>query len=568
MDFDQIPQSLRKPGAYLEFNARLAARSLPANRQSVLLIGQRLDAAIRPAVFSPAVVSGAVNDLTSGGAFTGTVRRKFVVEITTAAGTDKFRWSKTGGRTWDATDVSVTGSAQTLAEGVTVTFGATTGHNDGDVWTFYADPAGTQAELEAVQVYSAADAAIYFGQGSQLHVMAAAALAANPYVALYAIAQDDAGAGAAAAAGIDVTAGGTAGTLSLWVGNTKYAVAVAADDTAQDIASALCLAIAADAACPVFATWAYGDGGTDITLAAKNKGTQGNALALEYAATNGCATLSITPFASGATDPDIQDALDVVYPDDFNVIATAFNDTVNLGVLAVGLEIVSGPLEQRPRIGVFGFVGATADAMSLASDTNSGRIVGAMLKASRSHPIEIAAALASVVAFEEDPAKPLNTLALTGIAAPGLSDGLSRTEQEALLHGGITPLAAGTDGVVRIVRAATTYLLNASGVEDAAYLDITTIRTLDYVRSAVQARVLSEFARSKLSTSTPARVRSSILDTLMRLEDAEIVENVAANADGLVVEINADDPNRLDAAIPCDVVNGLHVFAGRIDLIL
>jgi phage tail sheath gpL-like len=43
---------------------------------------------------------------------------------------------------------------------------------------------------------------------------------------------------------------------------------------------------------------------------------------------------------------------------------------------------------------------------------------------------------------------------------------------------------------------------------------------------------------------------------------------VEENADGLIVERDAQDVTRLNARIPCDVVNGLHVFAGRIDLIL
>ena len=41
-----------------------------------------------------------------------------------------------------------------------------------------------------------------------------------------------------------------------------------------------------------------------------------------------------------------------------------------------------------------------------------------------------------------------------------------------------------------------------------------------------------------------------------------------ANADGVMVERDLQDANRLDAKIPTDVGNGLHVFAGRIDLLL
>lgn len=55
---------------------------------------------------------------------------------------------------------------------------------------------------------------------------------------------------------------------------------------------------------------------------------------------------------------------------------------------------------------------------------------------------------------------------------------------------------------------------------------------------------------------------------LYKLEELEIVEEVEANKAMLIVERDSQDVNRLDAAIPCDVVNGLHVFAGRIDLLL
>ena len=39
--FDQIPNGLRKPGVYVEFNNKLAVRGLPANAQKVCIIGQK-----------------------------------------------------------------------------------------------------------------------------------------------------------------------------------------------------------------------------------------------------------------------------------------------------------------------------------------------------------------------------------------------------------------------------------------------------------------------------------------------------------------------------------------------
>lgn len=72
-----------------------------------------------------------LNDLTWGGMspVSGNV---YTVVISTAAGTDKFQWKKNGGTL--SAEVAITGAAQALSDGVTVTFAATTGHTAGDLW--------------------------------------------------------------------------------------------------------------------------------------------------------------------------------------------------------------------------------------------------------------------------------------------------------------------------------------------------------------------------------------------------------------------------------------------------
>jgi len=73
----------------------------------------------------------------SGAAFTNAngKDKRFKLVVTTAADTDIFRWSDNGGQTWHE-NVSVTGSAQTLSDGVTVTFNAITGCVVGDTFEF------------------------------------------------------------------------------------------------------------------------------------------------------------------------------------------------------------------------------------------------------------------------------------------------------------------------------------------------------------------------------------------------------------------------------------------------
>ena len=82
------------------------------------------------------------NDLTAGGTFAGTARTLFDVEVDSIGAPDTFKWRKTtrdanGVKTvgaWTA-GVDMTGLAQTLADGTTVTFAAVNSHTVGDAWT-------------------------------------------------------------------------------------------------------------------------------------------------------------------------------------------------------------------------------------------------------------------------------------------------------------------------------------------------------------------------------------------------------------------------------------------------
>lgn len=77
-----------------------------------------------------------LDDMATGGTFTGSADLDYRVEIDAKGSPDTFSWSASGGSTWNATGVAITGSAQTLNSGVTVTFGAATGHTLNDRWDF------------------------------------------------------------------------------------------------------------------------------------------------------------------------------------------------------------------------------------------------------------------------------------------------------------------------------------------------------------------------------------------------------------------------------------------------
>lgn len=431
--------------------------------------------------------------------------------------------------------------------------------------------AGTVAQNILTPVFSDKDAETYFGAGSMAHLMVRSAIKANPYLDLTVVALDDAGGGVAAVYTATITGPATtAGTLSLFIADRQIDLAITNGDTANTIASNLQAALAALPDLPITPTVAAGV----VTLTAKNKGLCGNDINVDYLITNatgvGC---TVANTVVGTTNPTLSNALAAAYAYQYDIIVTPYNNQADLTTLKTHLDSVSGPMEQRPGVGVYAMNGALATATTLSGQINSGRTLCAYLRYTsatkrRSMPYQIAAAMGAVMASEEDPARPLNTLALTNIAPAAINDRFSRTEQENLLYNGCTPIEMGPGDVVQIVRAISTYTKDAGGITDISLLDITTIRILDYVRKACRERVALRFPREKLSSKTPDRVKTELLDVLLKLQDLEIVEAVEDNQDGLIVERDLADPNRLDAKIPADVVNGLHVFAGRIDLIL
>lgn len=471
ISFDSIPSSIRKPGKYFEFNTKLAVRTLPANLQKTIIVGQKL-------------------------------------------------------------------------------------------------AAGSQAALTPVDVFSDAQAATYFGNGSIAHLMVRAAIKANPYLALTVIALDDAAAGAAAAGSVTIAGPATAsGAVRLGVASMQVDIAVSANDSSASIAAALAAQIANQPDLPISAA-VDGVNTSKVNLTAKNEGTLGNEIKLATTINATGVTAVLVAMTGGLNDPDIATALTPIYGGGHHIIITPYNNQTSLTALRTHLDSVSGPLEQRGAIGVYGYTGTLAGSTTLAALINSGRVQSGVLPYTNSLSYELGAAYGAVIASEEDPARPLNTLDLVGIAPPPLANRLSRNEQENMLENGVTPLEVGPGEKVQIVRAITTYVLDPQAIPDISMLDLTTIRTLDFVRKACRERISLRFPREKLSERTAGKVRSELLDVLYKLEELEIVEMVEANKDGVLVERDSQDPNRLNAKIPVDVVNGLHVFAGRIDLLL
>lgn len=419
-------------------------------------------------------------------------------------------------------------------------------------------------------IFSDTEAALYFGSGSQLHLMCKAAMTANPFVSLQAIAVEDVTNALLADYArwyVPIPAIVRAGVIQFNIGGQVILFSVDPTMLLADIYAAFAAAAGAHPELPVM----YAEGEAGIELIAKNAGTQGNQIVISATNTAGVtlvvSVLNLVAAGLVVIEPDIGGVLADIFAAGHDIVVSGQNGVVNLTTLRDHLDSVSGSVEQRGAIGVAAFTSALTDATQMMTTVNPKRISAAMLAVPQT-PWELAAAYGAVIASEEDPARPLNTLVLKGISAPELAAQLSRTEQEVALYNGVTPLEVGPGGTVQIVRAITGYTVDANGIDDPSLLDLTTIRTLDYVRKASRSRMNLVFPRDKLSDRTPQKVRDQQLDVLYKLEELEIVEKVAANADGLICERDLQNPNQLNIKIPTDVVNGLHVLAARIDLIL
>lgn len=426
---------------------------------------------------------------------------------------------------------------------------------------------GTQPELEPIQLFSDAQAADLFGKGSLAHLMVRQAFQNNQYLDLTVIALADHNAGVAAEGSIVLSGTATSpGVVTLSVGGRDVSVSVAKGETSVDAATRLRGAIEASdlPVVPVLTTPANNG---NLTLTVKYKGEVGNELGLSCDTGNTGLTYQISAFAKGAKNAEIAAALTKVAGRHYHIICSAFSDDVNAKALSSHIEQVSNAIEQRGCIGVLGWRGTIATGTAYTAKLNDGRITCAWYKGAAEPNGMIAAGYAAVLAFEEDPARPLNTLEIKGLNVTPDAQWPLFAECNNALYNGLTPLVI-IGNKVQIMRAVSTYTKNPANADDPALLDITTIRTLDYVRRAVKERIALRFPRDKLSSRTPLKVKSEILDVLIKLEQAEIIENVEANKGRLLIERSIQDASRLNAVIPSDVVNGLHVFAARVDLIL
>jgi len=396
-------------------------------------------------------------------------------------------------------------------------------------------------------------------------------------------------AGTAATGKITVTvdAGGhEAGTIHLYIGGHHVPVNIAATDAVNAIHTAISAAINEDFSLPVTSV----GGPTDVTLTCNWKGTSGNDIDMRdsYYGRLGSEELptgvhlaydTLGMLAGGVGVPVFDTAISNLGERVFEYVALPFTDSTSL----LAWETEYG-FTDSGRWGwmrqLFGHIfsakrGDYPGLITFGQSRNAGvtSIMGVEL-ASPTPVYEWAAAYAAKAqrALINDPARPLQTLELTGVLSAPLHERFNRPELNSLAGSGIATQETDPNNIPMILRETTTYQLNLYGQGDDAYELVTTLATLARLLRNQKQAITSGFPRHKLADdgtrfgpgqaiATPGLIKAALVAQYRIDMFNGLVENIAAFKANLLVERDVNNPNRVNVLYPPDLINQLRVFA-------
>lgn len=291
--------------------------------------------------------------------------------------------------------------------------------------------------------------------------------------------------------------------------------------------------------------------------------------------TNRLVDVQAIALAMNTTDPqapvtDVDETTEIIAPLGHTILALDKTPAVGDETEAWidHLNFVSDTIEQRPAILVVPFSdieAATAFAAQAPVETCY-RVVAVCYHGASGQEAEISAAMAAALADSSDPALPFNGVNLEGVNAVEDKYKLTFERQEAAMRAGVCIIQTGADGKPEIVRAISTFRKNPdSGMVDDIMLDINGALTIDYVRLVMRTAASKERRRKNTG---PARrnLRSVFMAEAIKLEKAEILENVTSTADQLTVTQDSTDKARANAEIPSYWVRGMHVIATTLNV--
>jgi phage tail sheath gpL-like len=367
----------------------------------------------------------------------------------------------------------------------------------------------------------------------------------------------------------------TAGTKNFYIAGKKVPVIIAAGLSANAIAALIVTAVNADTSLPV--TAAAVD--NVVTLTAKWTGLSANQITIEAdlgsgdssIAPGGC-TFAIVDMAGGSANPSIATALANFGDTFYTFVVCPFNEDGSLDLLEAAGVVRIGDSVKKPFVGVVGYNDTKANYITWLGSRNSPWSTSMPVEGSPNHPAEIAASVAGACAAsaQRDPARPFKDLLLYDIM-PGTGAEWTGSEKDAieLIGGSAFKLI---NGAVYIHDLLNTYTTNEYGAADDSWryaVTITNIQAKYYSMDSVfgsepfnRGIVVDDNAiTSKPYAISPVKAKSYAIS----LVDYWISQGWSKERDaivaGIVTEINALNPGRIDILIPDIISVGLRIVA-------
>lgn len=325
--------------------------------------------------------------------------------------------------------------------------------------------------------------------------------------------------------------------------------------------------------------------GAKVTLTAKYNGDTGNQIPLMlnyYGMVSGeeipdGLTVKVTAMKDGAGLISLDETIAAMGDESFDFIGLPYNDASTLKQMGDEMSDASGRWSWSRQL--YGHVytvkvGTLTELVEFGGLFNDPHLtIAGYEPKTQTAPEELLAARLGrqAVFIRNDPARPTQTGEITGVLPAPLGERFSMTERQSLLTHGIASSVVNT-GTLLIERDITTYQKNKFGVADNSYLDSETLHTSAYVLRKLKSVITSKYPRHKLADDgtrfgpgqaivTPAVLKGEMCAVYREMELAGIVENFDVFKTYLIVERNADEPNRVDVLFPPDYVNQLRVFA-------
>jgi phage tail sheath gpL-like len=328
----------------------------------------------------------------------------------------------------------------------------------------------------------------------------------------------------------------------------------------------------------------------DVTIVCKWAGVSGNEirLSLNYAGRRGGEVLPIGldlelpptgHLTGGVGVPVFDDAIDNLRETNFEYACIPYTDNTSMRAWEDEYGFSDqGRWGWRRQLYGHCFSAKRGNLMDLLTftETRNSPVMSVMAfeEASPSPAFEWAAAYTAKAqrGLVNDPARPLQTLALSGIKMAPEEERFDLGEINVLAHHGLATQIPGDGDQPMISRETTTYQYNLYGFEDDAYELVTTLATLARVLRNQRQAITSKFPRHKLANDgtrfgpgqaivTPGIAKAEMIAQYRMDEFNGLVEDTRNFKKHLIVERDPNNPNRLNTLYPPDLVNQLRLFA-------